>query len=373
MGVGKRGLQTMEMLYKPDWAETAARFEAWWAGEALDRCALAVTAPLAHPPADAPAPPSDDVDLETYWTDPEHVVARFEAAAARTFFGGEAFPLLVVNMGPGSLAGYLGSPVHLADDTIWFDSIIKQWDAFEPVLDPANEWWQITRRITAYAAERAAGRYFVSLADLGDAGDLIAHLRGSDQLCVDLIMDAQPVLELRERMEALWCQAYDELLELIHGAGLEGSSGWIGLWSPGRTYPLANDFSCMISARMFRETFRPELEHLSAWLDHSIYHLDGPGALHHLDAILELPHLNAVQWVPGAGAPPATHWIPVLRRIQRAGKGVQLDVAPGEVEFLLQHLSARGLFLRTSCATEAEARELLEKAKQWSTDRPRGG
>ena len=363
----------MEMLYKPDWAETAARFEAWWAGEALDRCAMAVTAPLAQPPAEAPEPPSEEVDLETYWTDPAHIVARFEAAASRTFYGGEAFPMLFVNMGPGSLAGYLGSAVHLAEDTVWFDTVIKQWDAFEPVLDPANEWWQSTLRITAHAAERAAGRYFVSLADLGDAGDVIAHLRGTDLLCVDMIIDPQPVVELRERIEELWCEAYEELLGVIHAAGLEGSSGWIGLWSPGRSYPVANDFAGLISARMFRETFLAELEHLTEWLDHSIYHLDGPGALHHLDAILGLPRLNAVQWVPGAGAPPATHWLPVLQRIQRAGKGVHIGADARDVEFLLAHLSARGLFIHTACATEAEARKLLEKAKGWSTDRPRGG
>jgi len=32
----------MELLYKPDWEEAKRRTLAWWEGEALDRCALAV-------------------------------------------------------------------------------------------------------------------------------------------------------------------------------------------------------------------------------------------------------------------------------------------------------------------------------------------
>jgi hypothetical protein len=42
---------------------------------------------------------------------------------------------------------------------------------------------------------------------------------------------------------------------------------------------------------MFERFFLPEIEEEIAWLDRSIYHLDGTQAPHHLDAILSLrPH-----------------------------------------------------------------------------------
>jgi hypothetical protein len=55
------------------------------------------------------------------------------------------------------------------------------------------------------------------------------------------------------------------------------------------------------------------------------------------------------------------HWIPLLKRIQEAGKLLHLSVSPHEIESLLGELSPKGLMLSTGCSTEAEARELLSK------------
>jgi hypothetical protein len=59
-------------------------------------------------------------------------------------------------------------------------------------------------------------------------------------------------------------------------------------------------------------------------VDRSIYHLDGPGALQHVPTLLAIEKLDCVQWIQGAGAPLPSHWIDLLRRIQDAGKTVQL-------------------------------------------------
>ena len=47
-------------------------------------------------------------------------------------------------------------------------------------------------------------------------------------------------------------------------------------------------------------------------------------ALRHLDRVLELPRLNGVQWVYGAGNEPAARWGGVYRKIQAAGKCMQV-------------------------------------------------
>ncbi len=59
-------------------------------------------------------------------------------------------------------------------------------------------------------------------------------------------------------------------------------------------------------------------------MERSIFHLDGPQALHHFDLMLALPGLNAVQWVFGAGHGPAARWIETFRRARRAGKAIQV-------------------------------------------------
>ena len=45
-----------QLEHKEDWAEAKARMTAWWAGDNVGRCGLAVTAPRDHGP-DVPPPP----------------------------------------------------------------------------------------------------------------------------------------------------------------------------------------------------------------------------------------------------------------------------------------------------------------------------
>ena len=100
-----------------------------------------------------------------------------------------------------------------------------------------------------------------------------------------------------------------------------------------RWYTISCDFICMISDSMFRRVILPSLEREIAHMRHSLFHLDGPGALRHLDALLELDNLTGIQWVYGSGAGPAGRWIDVYRRIQDAGKCLQVVGYCGLDEF----------------------------------------
>ncbi len=59
----------------------------------------------------------------------------------------------------------------------------------------------------------------------------------------------------------------------------------------------------------------------------------------------------------------------VLRKVQAAGKNLHISIKAEEVRPALEQLSARGLFIDTSCETEDEARALLASAEKWSRDR----
>jgi hypothetical protein len=62
-------------------------------------------------------------------------------------------------------------------------------------------------------------------------------------------------------------------------------------------------------------------------------------------------------------------WVPLLKRIQQAGKLIHITVPANEVEPLLQELSPKGLMLDTYCSTEDEAEDLLRKACRWTRER----
>ena len=112
----------------------------------------------------------------------------------------------------------------------------------------------------------------------------------------------------------------------------------------------------------------PELKEMTEFLDYSVYHLDGQEQIRHLDQILSLPDLNMIQWTPVVGQPPVTEFIPVLRRIQDAGKGLVLFAGANEIERLTRELAPEGVILNVNggIATEADARDLFECFLRWS-------
>ena len=165
----------------------------------------------------------------------------------------------------------------------------------------------------------------------------------------------------------VWFDFYDRCYSIVRDAS-GGSTCWFPLWSPGKFYSPHNDFSYNISPAMFRDLFLPAIRRQTEFLDHSVYHVDGINAFRHVAAICELPRLQAVQVSPGAGKPGPLHHMETLKKVQAAGKNLHITLPADQVETALSRLSARGLFIKTSTRTEAEARDLLRNVERWSVD-----
>ena len=81
-------------------------------------------------------------------------------------------------------------------------------------------------------------------------------------------------------------------------------------------------------------------------MTHNVFHLDGKGMLRHLDRILEIPQIHAIQWVQGVGDDlPILQWLPVIKKIQAAGKGVVVDLQLDELEPFIAAMKPDGLYL----------------------------
>jgi hypothetical protein len=355
--------------YKADWDEAKQRCQAWWAGEAMDRCALSVTAPRADAPAGPDLPwPSNPLDR---WTDLDFLATLNDAAMRGTFFGGEALPIWTVGYaGHTAIPAFLGCPTELDFETGWWHPIQtgEALDLSRLRLDRTSRWWQFTIESLRRAVRESAGKSIPSIGAFGGGGDMLAALRGTDRLLYDIADRPDQVRAAEAFLMDLWCEVYDEFHAILRDAA-EGSVCWMGVWSPGKTYAAQNDFSYMISPRQFADLFLPAIERQSRFLDHTIYHVDGLGAFAHVPALCDLPRIQALQIVPGAGKPSPLHFMDLLKDIQRRGKNLHISLEAREVEPALAELSARGLYICTSCRTEAEARALIENAKRWSRDR----
>ena len=354
----------MDLSYKDDWPAVRLRFEAWWAGEMLDRPIVQVTAPISPPePQDVAA--EVPVELLEWFTNPDIAIPRLERTVARTYWGGDSFPLafpLSPSL-PAIEAAFLGCPYRVVPggNTGWAAPLIDNWETRAPIeVDAENWWWRKTQELLARGAEAGQGKYVVGIPDIQGGGEIVALLRGTERLATDLIDHPDHVKRAGAEEIQAWRIYYQTAFDIIHQFQ-PGYADWIGVWSEAPYVSVENDFSTMISPAMFDEFFVPALRLQTEWVDRTIYHLDGPGAIRHLDTLLALPELDGIQWVPGAGAASMLEWLELLKRIQAGGKRLQIGARPWEVVPLLTELDPATVVLSTSCSHVEEADRLLDE------------
>jgi len=313
----------MTLKFKPDWEETKQRMLAWWNGETIGRCAMAVYAQKnIETNIQLPELPEK---IEDRWIDFNYLRESNEYRLSNTYFGGEALPIW--NAGyPGwdMIQTYFGTPIDLRETTGWHSPIIADGpltdhDYKKFRVDPDNDWWKFSQKLHRFMVGEARGKSLPGLHDLGYSGDTLAAMRGSQNLLIDLIECPDYVRAFDMHLLAEWEKFYT-ILHDITKEGAEGSTSWFALWYPGRFYPTQNDFSCMVSPKMFEEIFIPTIEFQAGCLDKTVYHVDGVDAFAHIPALCDLPGLHAFQVLPGAGKPGPLHYMKTLKYVQSRGK-----------------------------------------------------
>ena len=348
------------MLYKEDWTEVKEHYKAWWNNETDE--------PILH----VAAPKKGYEKTLSWWgwgfakdpKNPQNTIDQFEDYCRKVWFGGDAYPDLWINLGAGVAATFIGAQPRFRGDseTVWFETP-KTWTEIEETdYTPHGEWWQTTKDITRYVAEKGKDKFTAGITDLGGITDILASLRGSQNLIVDCFRNPEKVKAASQKILDTWHTCYDELY-LISEGRTRGNSAWMGLWSKECWYPIQCDFAAMLSPKLFTELAFPYIKEQCKRLERTIYHLDGPGEIPHLDALLSIPELDGIQWTPGAGHSNITspQWLSLYTKIQEKGKKlVLLDAPEAEAQFLTKNLEPKGLQIKTFCKNEDKARTLLK-------------
>jgi len=347
--------------------EIIKRYQAFWAHEATERPILHICVP------DKAAPWTEHEPKSLYdkWENLEarHAASRF--AMEHTQYYGEAFAHDWINFGPGALAAMMGSGYTPDWNTIWFGKeqrFFEDWNNLDDLrLMPESPMYKMVLDMTRLMCGQNDGSYVVGVSDLGGNLDILASLRDTQTLLMDLHDHPGAVLRATEIIDAAWQTCYGQLRDILRSSGQHGHSAWLGPWCETTYYPLQCDFAAMISPDDFARFVMPSLKRISEFLDHGIFHWDGPGQIVHLDHLLSLPRLDGFQWVPGDGAAPVwdEQWFPLYEKIQAADKNLVLH-GFSSVETVLKMckaLSAKGLWLSVTLETEAEAKDLLAQLK----------
>jgi hypothetical protein len=335
-------LAAQPLEFCEDFPAIAQRLEAWWQQELVDRPVF-----LAQANTRPDRPITRRLEL---MDDAEAWLAAKLQDMQHLHRVGDALPHVRVDFGPVLLGSLLGGTREVRSDTSWTHAFIDDdWsNAPDWTIPDDHPDWLLLQKLTKLVAQDAAGRYVLCTPDLGASADVLLNLRGSAQLCMDVVMRPETVQAAIDAIYKSWRQAFASLYAnaVEYGAGV---IHWLGLWSSRPHTVPACDFNALIGPAHFEQLFLPEIARQAETVGRAIFHLDGPDAARHIDALLDVPHIQAIQFTPGAGSPSALQWLDMLRKIQDRGRSLLIFTPAEEVIELTRSLRPEGLAILIEC------------------------
>ena len=316
-------------------------------------------------------------DMEDKYQNPQRIVDRYRYFCQTHAFLGESFPNLNIDFGPGSLTSYLGSEIGFKEDTVWFNKCLDGWDGVPKLtFDPENKWFKKHLQLAKDCQALAGDDFYVDMPDLMENIDVLASLRGAQDILFDLLDEPEMIGERIQEVTDIYYEYYDRFYDVIKDE--EGGNAYtvFQIWGPGRTVKLQCDFSAMMSPEDFRKYIQPSLRSQSENVDHVLYHLDGPAAIKHMDALMEIEGIDALQWTSGDAGPDGTlpDWDVIYDKAIAAGKSIWVKVYSGEFEDWIRNVDrivnkygSHSLFLLFPEMSMEQAAYLLDYAdRNWS-------
>ena len=247
-----------------DFDRIKERMTALWNHEILDRCCVSVIYEEPEKRQAIDAFPVGSEDRMRYWTDPEIVLQRNLSHMDNTYYAGDAFPLVSLNLGPAGHAGFVKNMKWSYEpSTIWFTPFMQ--DELNPesiIFDENSFLFQKTLEHARYFRDECRGEYLISMPDLAGNMDVLAALRGSQELLVDFLAEDEAVIrECLDRIQRMWEAGLEETYKIVEDCNHGGSTiGWLRTWAPGFHGQIQCDISVMFSNDIYEKYARRELE-----------------------------------------------------------------------------------------------------------------
>ncbi|MCK5736700.1 MAG: hypothetical protein KAH21_09485, partial [Spirochaetaceae bacterium] len=251
------------------------------------------------------------------------------------------------------------------DETAWVHPCIDNLeDLPELKIQKDNIYFQTIDLLTEKALEQAEGQYLVGYTDMYAGIDCSAGLRGTEEMCIDLIMDPEGIKTLIDKTYREYPQIYNEYDTRLKEHN-QLSVTWMNLPCYDRFNVLACDFAVNISTEHFDEFCLPIIRQEAEHFTHNVFHVDSPGVAKNLDSILSLPNMPAIQWVQGYGKDqPIMQWIPLIQKVQESGKSIIVDLQLDELDEFISKVDPTGIMLWIPAEPE-DQKDVLQKVAGW--------
>ena len=350
--------------WKENWEESKKNYLDWWNGKGIVLSMWEHLYIEGNPHAIVPKP-AEAKDRSQFWFEPLWRAENLNYQLSRSSFKADILPVANTHLGPGSLAAILGAKLEGGEDTIWIRH--HEGGEMKLELDENNPAWKLHLDLLKACKAKSNGNYFVGCPDLIEGLDVLASIKGTQEVLMDMIMQPEELEAQLQKVNDVYFQVFDRIYEIIREENGEMAFCYFSIWGPGKVAKLQSDISIMISEDDYRRFVQPFIREQAQKIDYTLYHLDGVGAQRHLDAILEIEELNAIQWTPGVGEPQGGNpcWYDLYKRILAGGKSVMANwVTLDELEPLLDNVGNQGMHINVDFKSEKDidtALKIVEK------------
>ena len=344
----------MNSLWKTNWPRTKQHFIDWWNHEGLVLGYWGTGIDSDGPAHTDAAEPEPVTDAERYHTDSQYAAQRIYYEMAHKVWPADVLPVAWPDIGTVTLAPYLGAGAKYEKDNIWYQPCISNPDS-HPALrfDREHPYSRMLEAVLRKTVEISRGHYFTGMPAIIPNIDVLAELRGTENLLMDMIERPAWIHEKLQEIETAFRQVFDELYKIIKTEDGSMAFGYFMLWGPGKTALLQCDAAAMFSPIMFDDFVAPYLRQSVEYLDYSMYHVDGHQCLANVDSVLAIKGLDAIEWTPDPQVPPggSPHWYDLYKKILDAGKSVWVaNIDADEAIPLLDAIGPKGVYLNVITA-----------------------
>lgn len=356
---------TLELEKKPDFDVCMDRIYAWYNQEIIDRVPIRFSAHNAEYSDSMVLSGHSWNNLKERWWNVDYQIDLFESKLNHSTFNAETFPVFWPNLGPEVFTAFYGAELEYKEVTAYSIPSIKSWEQLDNIqLDYNSPYFRKLEEMTHAALNRCKGKYMVGYTDIHAGIDCAAAFRDPQQLCLDIMMEPEQVIKLVDISSRDFQAVYNHFDSILKSHN-QLSVTWMGIPSFGKIHIPGCDFASMLSPEDFDTFVLPSIKNEIAPMTHNVFHVDGKNVARHLDKLLELPEINAIQWVQGMGLDmPIMQWVPLIKKVQAAGKSLVIDLKVSELESFMNEISPKGILLCIDTDTDTQ-HDIIKRVQKW--------
>ena len=225
-----------------DWARIKETYGKWW-DHSLDRPIIKITL-QGNTSCPGSVPLLSQATCHRFDISPADVVERINWELEQQEYLGDAFPMFNFDVfGPGVVAAFLGADLDNSSGQVWFfDSRNLELKDMHFEFQENNPWFQRICAIYEAGIHRWNGNVLMGMPDLGGVMDILASLRGSENLLYDLYDEPEEIRRVSGEIQEIWLQYYKAFSEILQPVS-PGYTDWTGLFCTETSYVVQCDFS----------------------------------------------------------------------------------------------------------------------------------